>query len=70
MGTATTAEVLAELESNPLFADLPAVQEQRYVPLSLETFTAISLPSALSVQYAIEEIVPSLAEAVRRRDTG
>jgi iron complex transport system substrate-binding protein len=63
IGTSPSPAELRALAGNPLFERLPAVRAGRYVELPLSPVTSIAFPSALSVQYGLEEIVPLLARA-------
>jgi iron complex transport system substrate-binding protein len=63
MLTFNTPEVREQLEANPLFQSLRAVQEGRYVALDLSKALALGFPSALSIQYAVDEVLPLIVEA-------
>lgn len=63
--TFNSPEAREALEANPLFQALPAVQRGAYVALELPTAIALAFPSALSIPYGLEQVVPKLADAVR-----
>lgn len=63
MGTSPAQAELDGLAANPLFERLPAVRDGRYVELPISPATSMAFPSALSVRYGLEEIVPLLARA-------
>ncbi|UYP17429.1 iron-siderophore ABC transporter substrate-binding protein [Rhodococcus sp. Z13] len=56
----------AEVTENPLFQQLPVVQDGRYLVLDSgsDVANAISLNSALSIPFALDQLVPQLAERV------
>ncbi|MGH8931966.1 MAG: ABC transporter substrate-binding protein [Egibacteraceae bacterium] len=54
-----------EIESNPLFANLPAVAGGRYVPLEHTVDIVLRTSSILRVEYVLDELVPDFAEALR-----
>jgi iron complex transport system substrate-binding protein len=56
----------AAMESSPLFLSLPAVQQGRYVPLSLDVAQAGYIESTLSVRW----VVPQLADAIGQAAEG
>lgn len=58
-----SAELQASLESSAVFATVPAVSRENYVPVSLDTVTAVRNPSVLSIPYGLEQLVPELAAA-------
>jgi len=64
--TFTTPQARERLEADPLFKRIPAVQRGSYVPLDLPTALAIAFPSALSIPYALQHSVPSIAAALAR----
>jgi iron complex transport system substrate-binding protein len=64
MGTSPDPKALTELERNRLFADVPAVRRGGFVGLEIGPATAMAFPSVLSVPYAVERLVPRLADAV------
>lgn len=64
MLTFNTPEARETLEANPLFQALPAVQRGSYVALELPTALALAFPSALSIPYGLEQVVPKLAAAI------
>ena len=57
-------DLRASLENSTLFAAVPAVARRDYVPVSLDTATALRNPSVLSVPYGLEQLVPGLAAAL------
>jgi iron complex transport system substrate-binding protein len=63
IGTSPSPAELRAIAANPLFERLPAVRDGRYVELPLSPATSMAFPSALSVQYGVETIVPLLARA-------
>lgn len=63
MGTSPSPAELRALAASPLFARLPAVRAGRYVELPISPATSMAFPSALSVRYGLEQIVPLLARA-------
>ncbi|MGH8909278.1 MAG: hypothetical protein ACRD0K_22995 [Egibacteraceae bacterium] len=63
--THASPELRQAIESNPLFTGLPAVSDGRYVPVDLHVVTALRTPSILRVEYALDELVPDFAEALR-----
>lgn len=54
----------AGLEGSELFQRLKAVQDGAYIDLPLSAATAMAFPSALSIEYALDIIVPELADAI------
>jgi iron complex transport system substrate-binding protein len=54
------------IESSRLFASLPAVRRGAYAVIDLDTAIAMRTPSALSIPYALDRMVPKLAEALAR----
>ncbi|QNG18419.1 iron-siderophore ABC transporter substrate-binding protein [Rhodococcus triatomae] len=57
-----------EVEDTPLFQAIPAVQDGRYVVFdSPEVARSYSTNSVLSIRYALETVVPLLAERVEGR---
>jgi len=63
--THASPELRAEMEANSLFANLPAVAGGRYVPVDLTVNTALRTPSVLRVAFALDELVPDFAKALR-----
>ena len=63
IGTSPSPAELRAIAVDPLFERLPAVRDGRYVALPLSPATSMAFPSALSVQYGLETIVPLLARA-------
>jgi iron complex transport system substrate-binding protein len=64
MLTFNNPQVREELESNPVFQQLPAVREGRYVALDLPAALAMGFPSALSIEYALEQVLPLVVDVV------
>jgi iron complex transport system substrate-binding protein len=62
-GTTPTGNAAAELKDVPTFQRLDAVRRDAFVDLDLVTATSIAFPSALSVRWSLEKIVPKLATA-------
>lgn len=58
--TFNTPDARTTLEANPLFQALPAVQRGAYIALDLPVALALGFPSALSIPYGIEVVVPLL----------
>lgn len=54
---------IAEQEASPLFRTLPAVREGRYVVLSPEMAQAFYMESALSLQWAVPQVVDAVEQA-------
>ena len=49
----------ASLESNPVFQAVPAVRSGHYLPVSLDTISALRLPSVLSIPYGLDQLEPA-----------
>jgi iron complex transport system substrate-binding protein len=64
MLTYNTPAARERMESNKLFTSLKAVQEGRYVALDLTDALALGFPSALSIQYAVDVVLPKIIEVV------
>jgi iron complex transport system substrate-binding protein len=47
------------IESSRLFASLPAVRRGAYAVIDLDTAIAMRTPSALSIPYALDRMVPT-----------
>ncbi|SEE67554.1 ABC transporter substrate-binding protein [Jiangella alba] len=62
--TFNTPAARATLEANELFQRVPAVRDGRYVALDLPTALAIGFPSALSIRYGLEQVLPKVAAAL------
>ncbi|MGH8896704.1 MAG: iron-siderophore ABC transporter substrate-binding protein [Egibacteraceae bacterium] len=62
--THASPELRQEIEANPLFNNLSAVTDGRYVPVEVSVVTAIRSPSVLRVGYALDELVPDFAKAL------
>jgi iron complex transport system substrate-binding protein len=52
------------ITNDPLLGQLDALQDERYIILSEELDAAFSFSSVLSLPYAIEQLVPQLAEVL------
>lgn len=63
VGTSPDPAALERLERDKLFAKVPAVERGSFVSVDIGKGTAMAFPSALSVPYAIEELVGPVAEA-------
>lgn len=63
MGTSATGDVAEELSEVATFQRLDVVRRDAFVGLDLVTATSMAFPSALSIGYGIDEIVPQLADA-------
>jgi len=63
IGTSPDPAELRALAASPLFRRLDAVRRGAYVELPLSPATSMAFPSALSVRYGLETIVPRLARA-------
>lgn len=61
--TYNTPEARTQMESRPLVQNIPAVKRGSYVALDLPTALAIGFPSALSIRYGLEKLVPALRDA-------
>lgn len=59
-----SAQARTRLERQPLFRGLRAVQRGAYIPIEMTTALAMAFPSALSVPYALGQIVPKIARAI------
>lgn len=65
IGTGTVGvEGLDELAEHPVFASLPAISRGAYLTIPIGRSTAIVQPSALSLPFALEELVPEIAGAI------
>lgn len=62
--TFNTPEARTTLEANELFQRVPAVRDGRYVALDLPIALAIGFPSALSIRYGLEQVLPKVAAAL------
>lgn len=63
IGTTQGGDVAEQLGDAPTFQRLPVVRRGAFVGLDLVTATALAFPSALSVRYGLDEVVPRLAAA-------
>ncbi|MDV8054293.1 MULTISPECIES: iron-siderophore ABC transporter substrate-binding protein [unclassified Rhodococcus (in: high G+C Gram-positive bacteria)] len=61
LGTGDDIDVVAE---NPIFGTLTAARNDAIVPLSIDQRGAITYNSVLSIPFAIDAVVPRVAEAV------
>ncbi|MDQ4094432.1 MAG: hypothetical protein M3143_13895 [Actinomycetota bacterium] len=52
------------LESSPVFRAAPAVRSGHYLPVSVDTISALRLPSVLSTPYGLDQLEPGLAKAL------
>ncbi|MBU2663650.1 iron-siderophore ABC transporter substrate-binding protein [Actinoplanes bogorensis] len=66
MLTFNTPAARTKLEATPLFQQIPAVRRGAYVGLDLPAALAIGFPSALSVRYGIEQVLPKIKAALAR----
>ena len=57
-------EGLAELAKHPTFAQLPATTRGAYIPIPVGRSTSMVQPSALSLPFALDELVPEFAKAL------
>ena len=64
MLTYNTPQARKKLEETALFQKIPAVRRGAYIGLDLPEALAIGFPSALSIRYALDRIVPKI-RAVR-----
>jgi iron complex transport system substrate-binding protein len=64
IGTSSDDAALRDLWRDPLFAKVPAVEAGRAIGLGIGPATAMAFPSALSVPYAVDTLVPKLAAAL------
>ncbi|MGQ0678347.1 MAG: iron-siderophore ABC transporter substrate-binding protein [Actinomycetota bacterium] len=65
MGTGRTGvEGLDDLARHPIFSRLPAIARGAYIPFQVGQSTAMVQPSALSLPYAVQELVPQMAGAL------
>jgi iron complex transport system substrate-binding protein len=64
MLTYNTPAAKQRMESDPLFTRLTAVREGRYVALDLTDALALGFPSALSIQYAVDTVLPKIVAVV------
>ena len=63
----TSSDSRAELDklvTQPTFARVPAVGRGAFIPLDIGPATAMAFPSALSLPYALDALVPVMADAV------
>jgi len=63
MGTSMSGDVADELRDVPTFRRLDVVRRGAFVGLDLVDATSLAFPSALSIAYGIEEVVPRIAAA-------
>ncbi len=55
-------EGLDELAKNPIFSQLPAIARGAYLPLPIGRSTSMVQPSALSLPFAVDQLVPEFAK--------
>lgn len=70
MLTFNTPEARTRLEADPLFQQIPAVRRGAYVALELPVAIAIGFPSALSVRYGVDKLVPLIRAAIDASGAG
>jgi hypothetical protein len=64
-GTSTMGPALLdELAAHPIFSQLPAVTRGAYIPFYVGDSTSMVQPSALSLPFALDELVPQMADSV------
>jgi iron complex transport system substrate-binding protein len=66
IGTSISPKALTKLESDTLFKRIGAVQDGRYVSLTIGDGTSMAFPSLLSVRYATTQVLPRLEQAITR----
>lgn len=65
MGTSTLGPAqLDKLAKQPIFAKLPAVKRGAYLPLLAARSTSMVQPSALSLPFAVDQLVPQMTKAL------
>lgn len=65
MGTSSLGpEQLDELAKHPTFARLPAITRGAYIPFHVGHSTSMVQPSALSLPFAVDQLVPQMAQAL------
>ncbi len=57
-------ELRKDLESLPLFANLPAVRQGRYIFVDLVTVSALRTPMLRGINHALDQLVPELERAL------
>ncbi|MGH3787929.1 MAG: iron-siderophore ABC transporter substrate-binding protein [Pseudonocardiaceae bacterium] len=57
-------EVLEELAEHPTFSQLPAIDRGAYIPFHVGQSTSMVQPSALSLPFALDVLVPQFAQAL------
>lgn len=70
LGTSPDPAALRRLEQETLFQRIPAVARGAYVSFGIGPATAMAFPSALSIPYALDELVEPLTGAVAAGDGG
>lgn len=55
---------LDKLATQPTFARVPAIRRGAFIPLDIGPATAMAFPSALSLPYALDALVPVMADAI------
>ena len=63
---AGSSAALDALAQNPVFQKLAAVQRGSYLPLDYTTATAIAFPSPISLDWALNQVLPKLSAAARK----
>ncbi|MFC4553989.1 ABC transporter substrate-binding protein [Georgenia faecalis] len=64
-------EAVAQIEADPLLGQIPAIAAGAFVPSANDTLTiAVSAASPLSLPWALDEVLPDIAEAARAAEAG
>lgn len=63
IGTSMSGDVAGDLRDVPTFRRLAVVRRDAFVGLNLVDATSLAFPSALSIGYALDEVVPRIARA-------
>ncbi|MGH3566479.1 MAG: hypothetical protein ACRDRH_10690 [Pseudonocardia sp.] len=64
IGTGSWAEEgLDELAKHPIFSQLPAIARGAYLRFPVGRSTSMVQPSALSLPFAVDELVPQMVQA-------
>ena len=63
---AGSSAALDALAQNPVFQKLAAVHRGSYLPLDYTTATAIAFPSPISLDWALNQVLPKLSAAARK----
>ncbi|ODU03096.1 MAG: hypothetical protein ABS81_15395 [Pseudonocardia sp. SCN 72-86] len=64
--TYTAPEARQRIEASELFTRIPAVQRGSYVALDLPAALALAFPSALSIGYGLDQVMPKLQSALAK----